>query len=129
MTCLYPRPRLLVVTALAALGLSPAHALFDNSCLIFNIASRDYPMADGWLAESTFPLSAKKMSAAQIRNLHYSLDGKETAIVTGKDQNATYFLVDGEIRFIHPEGKPPTPSSSDADGAPAQPTAAATTAE
>lgn len=129
MTCLYPRPRLLLATVLAALWLSPAHALFDNSCLIFNIASRDYPMTEGWLAESTFPLSAKKMSAAQIRNLHYSLDGKETAIVTGENQNATYFLVDGEIRFIRPEDQPMGATSGDSEGAVAKPTTETTTAE
>ncbi|MDP0495507.1 MAG: hypothetical protein Q7Q73_04790 [Verrucomicrobiota bacterium JB024] len=129
MTCLYPRPRLLVATALAALWLSPVHALFDNSCLIFNIASRDYPMAEGWLAESTFPLSAKKMSAAQIRNLHYSLADKEAAVVTGENPNTTYFMVDGEIRFIHPDEQPSGPASSDAKETEAKPTAETTTAE
>jgi hypothetical protein len=118
-----------VATALAALWLSPVHALFDNSCLIFNIASRDYPMADGWLAESTFPLSAKKMSAAQIRNLHYSLADKEAAVVTGENPNTTYFMVDGEIRFIHPEDQSASPASGEAEGATAQATPEAATAE
>jgi hypothetical protein len=129
MTCLYPRPRLLLATALAALWLSPAHALFDNCCLLFNIASRDHPMAEGWLAESTFPLSAKKMSASQIRNLHYSLDGQETALVTGDNQNATYFLVNGEIRFIHPNDQPSEPASGDAQGTTAKPAPETATAE
>lgn len=73
----------------------------------------------GW--PSTFPLSAKKMSASQIRNLHYSLDGQETALVTGDNQNATYFLVNGEIRFIHPNDQPSEPASGDAQGTAAKP--------
>ncbi|MGE9292866.1 MAG: hypothetical protein ACQKBW_04575 [Puniceicoccales bacterium] len=75
--------------------------------MLFNIASRDHPLPSGWLADSLFDLSAKKMSVAQIRNLKYSLSDEDVRKTT---DSSTYYLVDGEIRFIAPEDTTAQPS-------------------
>lgn len=116
-----PHPRSLArwvaVGCLAALPLSSAHALFDNTCLLFNIASRDHPMPESWLSESLFVLSAKKVSTAQMRNLHY--EESETTLTNQNNAGTTQsiFLVDGKIRFMDPEAAT-TPAPSEDAAAP-----------
>ncbi|MBC2593626.1 hypothetical protein H5P28_05055 [Ruficoccus amylovorans] len=112
----YPHslPCWLAVGCLAVLPLSSAHALFDNTCLLFNIASRDYPMPDNWLSKSLFALSAKKVNTAEMRNLRY--EESENPLTNENDSGAkqNIFLVDGKIRFLNPEATtPPSPSAGE----------------
>ncbi len=122
---MFPRTPLrqwLTAACLAALPLSATHALFDNSCLLFDIASRDHTIGDNWLSQSLFELSSKKMTASQIRNLHYSIaEGETSKLQTDQAQGRNYFLVDGEIRFIQPKeaSEPAQPSETGQKAEPA----------
>lgn len=91
----------MTATLIIALSL-PAHAIFDNTCMLFNIASRDNPMAETWLSDSLFYLSAKKKRRTEIRKLTYKED--EEVNFTGQTESNTGSaggVIDiDEVRFL-----------------------------
>ncbi|MEM9226828.1 MAG: hypothetical protein AAGA45_02580 [Verrucomicrobiota bacterium] len=98
------------LVALAALCLtasftSPrAKAVFNNPCVIVNIASRDNPLQAGWLDDSLFYLSAK-MRSSKLRELSYDQAVQADDSIPGmeNEENKSVLDIQGEIRFLPPE--------------------------
>ncbi|MEM8549155.1 MAG: hypothetical protein AAGF10_00040 [Verrucomicrobiota bacterium] len=81
-----------------------AVAVFDNPCLIVNIASRDNPLEADWLNNSLFFLSAK-MRSSRLLQLNYEDAVQADDNIPGMEEEEaqSVFDIQGEIRFLPPE--------------------------
>jgi len=96
-------PSLLVLVCIL-LCAPRASAVFDNPCLIVNLASRDHPLEESWLTDGLFLLSTKHMSLAKLRSLNYEPEAESESPQTNFSLPAgSYRSTTGEIRFLPPE--------------------------